>query len=796
MIKQGQKPFVSCLLVGILMFLTGELGGQNAQECQSKIGTTYLDSTPCWPTPLKAPQGAPNVLIIALDDVGFAQLGSYGSAIETPALDKLANGGLLYTNFHTTALCSPTRACILSGRNHHSVGTGVVTEIATGYPGYNAMMPKSAAILPAILGPNGYSTIALGKWHNTPPWEMTVLGPFDRWPTGQGFERFYGFMGGEANQYYPALYSGIRYVDPPKTPAQGYHLSVDLTDNAIRFIDNNRMVNPDKPFFLYLAYGACHAPHQPPRSWVEKYATGEYAGRFSQGWDAMREEVLARQKAKGIVPPNTELSPRPDWIPAWASLSTDEQGLFVRMQEVFAAYLSHTDDQIRRVVEHLRSAGMLDNTLLIVFSDNGASAEGGTIGSVNENRWFNNVPESLEDNLAMIDKLGSEWTYNHYPMGWAHAGNTPFQRYKRETFEGGVADPLLIHWPNGIRQPGIRTQFHHAIDIFPTILEALGIQAPDKVNGVKQDPVEGISMLYTFANPAAPTRKQAQYFEMFGMRAIWSDGWKAVADHKSDSSYWAQRDTWVDDKWALYHVDGDISEVHDLAAKYPGKLNALMNLFDSEARKYNVFPLDDRMTFRISPRPTARLDLPSYTYYPNMDPVEEGSAVDTKNRSFTITAYVSSTPEGGAEGVLISQGGRFGGYSFFVGTDKKLHFVHNYVGVSEFEVASTSDVPTGASTLKFVFTKTVEPDVSHGLGAGGTGQLYINDAPVGGGFIPTTVPQKFTLTGEGLCAGRDVETPVSHLYGSPFSFTGGLDRVVVDVVDNQTTLARKVLIRD
>ncbi len=785
--RKELKALTLFLVFAALTFLTGTVYGQNASDCKAKIGETYLDSTPCWTESVKPPQGAPNVVIITLDDVGFGQLGSYGSAIETPNLDNLAKGGLLYTNFHTTALCSPTRACILTGRNHHSVGMAVITEIATGYPGYNSIIPKSAAMLPEVLRQNGYSTFAVGKWHLTPPWEMNPLGPFDRWPTGQGFDRYYGFPGAESDQYSPELYYGNQYVEPSRTPEQGYHLVEDFTDMAIKFIGDDQIINPGKPFFLYLAYGACHAPHHAPREWIKKYltqedgGTGEYAGRFDKGWDKVREEVLDRQKQKGIVPPNTGLSPRPEWIKAWDLLSPDEKRLFTRMQEVFAAYLSYTDNQIGRFIEYLRTMGKLDNTLLIIYSDNGASAEGGDIGSVNENRFFNNVPESLEDNLAMIDQLGSAMTYNHYPMGWAHAGNTPFKRYKRQTFEGGIADPLLIHWPKGIQEKGIRAQFHHAIDVYPTVLESIGIKMPDKVNGIKQKPLEGASMRYSFNNPAAPTQKETQYFEMLGMRAIWNKGWKAVADHKMDSSYFEHRDTWVDDQWELYHVDEDVSEVHNLAAQYPHKLNQLKNLWESEARKYNVLPLDDRLTFRIDPgRPKARLELPSYTYYPGMTPLNQAAAVDVLNRSFKITVYVADTPPGGAEGVLVAHGGRFGGYSLFI-KEKKLYYVHNYVGVEEYRIFSTSDVPEGAFTVRYEFVKTGDLDLKNGKGAPGTGTLYINDLKVGELSIPVTVPSAYSLTGEGFCVGRDVETPVSPLYSAPFDFTGLIDKVVVDV---------------
>jgi arylsulfatase A-like enzyme len=740
-------------------------------EFKGKIGLSYKDSQPWWPPQVQPPQGAPNIVFIVLDDTGFAQLGCYGSEIQTPNIDILAAEGLRFTDFHATPLCSPSRACFLTGRNHQSVGMACVAEAATGFPGYNAIIPKSAAMLPEILRQHGYSTFAVGKWHLTPADQETAAGPFDRRPLGQGFQRYYGFLGGETNQYYPDLTYDNHHVEAPGTPEQGYHVSVDLTDRAIQFVRDLQAVDPNRAFFLYLAYGACHAPHQAPREWIDRYK-----GKFDQGWDKVREEVLARQKHLGVVPANTELSPRPAWIKAWDSLSPDEKRLFARMQEVFAGFLSHTDDQIGRLISYLKEAGKLDNTLLILVSDNGASAEGGPVGSVNENCFFNYVPEDLKTNLAAMNDLGGPKYFNHYPEGWALAGDTPLKRYKRETFQGGISEPLIIHWPKGIKEKGgLRRQYGHAIDLMPTILEAVGLKAPAVVNGVKQKPIEGLSLYYTFNSPQAPTRKKVQYYEMLGMRAIWADGWKCLTDHQPESG-----GNFANDKWQLYHVADDFSECHDLAAQYPDKVKKMVKLWFAEAKKYNVLPLDDRMMSRVveSPRP-AGAERTTFIYYPDTAPINEAAAVNTRNRSYTITAYADIGPNGAA-GVLLSQGSVFGGFSFFI-QNKKLVYVHNYVGVKEYAVTSSEDVPTGPSTLRFEFQVTGPPDILKGKGTPGIGRLYINGKKVGEGVIPVTVPVSYSLAGEGLAAGRDVAMPVTWRYRAPFKFTGTLKKVVVEV---------------
>lgn len=739
------------------------------QDGPGRIGITYGESIPSWTPYPRPPKDAPNILYIVLDDVGFSQLGCYGGLCETPNLDRLAQNGLLYNNFHTTALCSPTRSCFLTGRNHHSNAMGGITEIATGFPGYNGQIPLRNGFLSEMLVPHGYNAFAIGKWHLTPVQETSPAGPYDRWPLGRGFERFYGFLGGETNQWIPDLVYDNHAVEPPRTPEEGYHLTEDLTDRAIEFLKGAHEVAPDKPFFLYFCTGACHAPHHVPREWADRYK-----GKFDMGWDEARERILGRQKELGIVPPDTELSPRPDEVQEWAGLSADEKRLYARMMEVFAGFLSHADHHIGRLVAFLEEIAVFDNTLTFVVSDNGASAEGGPTGSVNEGRFFNNVPESLEDNLAMIDELGGPRTYNHYPWGWTLAGNTPLKRWKRETFQGGTLDPLIVHWPKGIRARGeIRNQYVHAIDLVPTALEAIGIEPPAAIRGVDQSPIEGIGFGYSFDDADAPSRRVTQYFEMFAHRAIYHDGWRAVNPHPFGKP--VEPDDLQPDKWELYHVAEDVSEVHDLAEKEPRKVQEMIARWWVEAGRYNVLPLDGRGQERLAEaRPQIAEERTSYTYYPGGAPIPEEAAANVKNRSYTITAEIE-VPDDGAEGVLLAQGGRFGGYSLFI-KDRKLHYVHNCVGVDEYQVTSTEEVPSGHVTLQFGFDYDGGP-----AGSGGTGTLYYDGRQVGEGRIEHTVPIAFALTGEGLCCGWDSGEPVSDEYEAPFRFTGRIRRVTVDL---------------
>jgi arylsulfatase A-like enzyme len=733
---------------------------RKSEPWQGAIGRTYKESRPWWPEADEAPPESPNVVFIILDDVGFAQLGCYGAGIETPNMDRLARGGLRYTNFHTTALCSPTRACLLTGRNHHSVGTGIITELASGYPGYNGRIPKSAGTVAQILRENGYGTLAVGKWHNTPEEETSAAGPYNRWPLGMGFDRFYGFLGGDTSQWNPDLVYDNHRIQQPDRP--GYHLTEDIVDKSMEFIVDLRQIEPDKPFFLWMAFGACHAPHHAPREFIDKYK-----GRFDRGWDVEREEVLIRQKEMGIVPPETELAPRNPGIQAWNELSADQRRLYSRMQEVFAGFMDHTDHHIGRFLDFLEETRQLDNTLIVLLSDNGASQEGYWHGSLNENRFFNALPESLEECLAGIDELGGPRTFNHYPRGWAMAGNTPLKRYKQNIHGGGIRDALIIHWPKVLRPGGdIRTQYHHVTDIVPTLLEALGVEAPEEINGITQKPMEGVSMVYSFEDPEAPTRKEVQYYEMFGHRGIWHDGWKAVTYHSPRSA-----GNFDDDRWELYQTDRDFSEIHDLARVEPGRLRELVDRWWAEAGKYQVLPLDDRTGLRFTDyKPRPGKGRTSFTYYPGTSMIPEGVAVDTRNRSHSITAEVV-IPEGGAEGVLLARGGRFGGYALYV-QNNRLVYDHNFLGLAHYLVTSEVEMPRGPANLRFVFSKTGEHR--------GQGSLFINGTKVGEGEIARTVPIRHSIS-EGLEIGRDRTTPVSDTYQCPFPFSGVLKKVVVEV---------------
>jgi arylsulfatase A-like enzyme len=729
----------------------------NENEYGGVIGRTYKESKPWWPERVKAPPGSPNIVFIILDDVGFSQLGCYGSEIETPNMDRLAQNGLIYNNFHTTALCSPTRACLLTGRNHHSVGTGIITNLSTGYPGYNARIPSNAATVAHVLKDNGYNTMAVGKWHNTPSEELSAAGPFDRWPLGMGFERFYGFLAGETNQWSPSLTQDNHPIETPQRP--GYHVTEDIIDQSIKYVLDQKQAGSDNPFLLWQSFGAAHAPHHAPQEFIDKYK-----GKFDKGWDQVREEVLARQKESGLVAPDTELAPNDKRVIPWNDLSDDQRRLFARMQEVYAGFLDHTDYHIGRFIDFLEEINELDNTLVMLISDNGASREGGPNGTVNEIRFFNRVKESLEANLEMIDELGGPLTYNHYPRGWAQAGNTPLKRYKQNTHGGGIRDPLIVHWPDGIRDKGqIRTQYHHVIDLVPTVYDIIGIDPPDEYKGVEQKPVEGVSLAYSFNNADAPTQKQVQYYEMFGHRALWHDGWKAVTYHE-----WGSGGNFEDDQWELYNMDTDFSECHDLADQHPEKVKKMEEMWWEEAEKYQVLPLDDRTNERFYiDKPSRHEDQKQFTYYPSTSMMTGGPPI--RNRSHAIMADVDGTDDN-VQGVLISHGGRFAGYSLFV-HNKRLIYDHNFLGIEHYRVVSDIEIPTGASRLGFVFEKTGEHQ--------GVGQLYIDGKKVGEGAIDRTIPVNYGP--EGLEIGRDTLTPVSEDYACPFTFTGKLKKVVVSV---------------
>jgi arylsulfatase A-like enzyme len=750
------------------------------------IGRAFDQSSPAWPQPLRAREGAPNVLFIILDDTGFGQLGCYGSPIRTPNLDSLAEGGLRYRNMHTTALCSPTRSCILTGRNHHSNHLAAITEVSTGFPGYDGYIPFENGFLSEILHGEGYNTYAVGKWHLTPADQISAAGPYDRWPLGRGFDRYYGFLGGDTHQYYPELTSDNHRVEPERTPEEGYHLTEDLVDKATAFIADAKQVAPNKPFFLYFATGAMHAPHHVPKEWADRYR-----GAFDDGWEAYRERVFARQKELGVVPADAELSRHDPDVTPWADCSADERRVYARMMEVFAGFLEHTDHHIGRLLDFLREIGELDNTLIMVLSDNGASAEGGPSGSVNENQFFNFVPESLEQNLAAIDDLGGPKYFNHYPWGWTWAGNTPFRRWKRETYRGGISDPFIVHWPAGIQAKGeVRSQYAHAIDMVPTVLDALGIEPPTQIRGVAQSPIEGVSFAHSFDHADAGSRHVTQYFEMIGHRSIYHDGWRAVCPWPGPSFAEAGKPfgtplpaetlTELDATgWELYHVAEDFAENHDLAAEQRPRLIELIGQWYVEAGRYNVLPVDGRGQQRFAEeRPVIAADRARYTYYPGTQEVPMNAAPRVLNRPHSVHAGVE-VPDGGAEGVLVSQGGVDGGFTFFV-QGNRLRYTYNYVAQQRFQVVSDTEVETGRHILSFEFEPTGQPEPLKGRGAPGVVRLFIDGEPAGQGELPVTIPLSLGLAA-GVSVGRDAGAPVSDEYPPPFAFSGTLRRVVYDV---------------
>ena len=758
------------------------------------VNIDIRDSVPDWAPfePPKAPDGAPNVLYIVLDDVGYSAMNCYGGPIETPNIDRIAAGGVRFTQWHTTALCSPTRSCLLTGRNHTRNSMACITEAASGFPNASGTIPPENGMLSEILGERGWNTYHVGKWHLCPTDEMNLASTRRNWPTGRGFERFYGFLGAETNQWYPDLVYDNHPVDQPKAPDEGYHLTEDLTDKALEFIRDAKVIAPDKPFFLYYAPGAAHAPHHAPRDWIERYA-----GKFDMGYEAMREQTLARQKEMGIVPRDTELPPLnpigtpadrtgPDGMPfppldytkPWDSLSADEKRLYCRMAEVYAGFLSHADHHIGRLLDYLEESGQRDNTLVVVVSDNGASGEGGPDGSVNENKLFNGVPDDLKANLAMIDELGGPKTYNHYPTGWAMAFNTPFKMWKRYEFNGGTSDPCILAWPSVLGHAGeIRHQYHHAVDIVPTVLDCLGVTAPDTIKGHTQSRFDGVSMRYTLEDPSAPSERKTQFFSMLGSRAIWHEGWKAVTTHPTISG-WGH---FNGDTWELYHTDVDRSELHNLAAEQPDRVREMVNMWFAEAGANGAFPLDDRSPLEIlnTPRPQLSSPRDRYLYYPDTADVPEQQAVNVHNRSYAIGVQVD-IPGPGAEGVLFAHGARFGGHALYV-KDNRLHYVNSFVGVVEQKVAATEDLPTGEDLiLSASFDKDGEdpPGVATGVLS-----LYHGERKVGEGRIKIQ-PGYFELAGEGLCIGRDSGAAVTDDYPGerPHRFTGGvIKRAAVDV---------------
>ena len=723
------------------------------------------------PFSVDAPEDAPNIVIVLIDDIGFGAADGFGGAIQTPTLDRLAADGLRFNQFHTTALCSPTRMAILTGRNHHSANAGSVMEVATAFQGNRGQRPLSVATVTEMLRLNGYNTAAFGKYHETAPWEVSVSGPFDRWPTGSGFEKFYGFIGGETNQFAPVIHDGTTPVEVPDDP--DYHFTTDMTDQAIKWARAQQSLTPDKPFFMYFATGATHAPHQVPADWVDRYK-----GQFDDGWDVYREQTLARQIEMGVVPPGTKLASKPADIVDWDTLSADEKRLYARQMEIFAAFAEHTDHEVGRLVDAIEAMNELDNTLFIyVFGDNGSSAEGGLTGTFNEMIVLNSIADPVVDQLQYLDEWGGPTSYPHFQAGWAVATNTPFQWTKQvASHYGGTRNPVVVHWPDGIRAKGeIRSQWHHVTDIAPTVMEAAGLPFPNMVHGTAQKPFEGVSLIYAFDDADAADRHTTQYFEMFGNRAIYDDGWVAATKHRTP--WGAAPDGPLDeDKWELYHVAEDFSQANDLAASNPTKLNELQSLFMEEAIKYDVLPIDDRTFERFNAAIAGRPDLMgsriSLTVYPGMTHMTENAFINVKNRSHTITAEVE-IPQGGGEGVILSQGGRFAGWSLYM-KDGRVSYVHNWVGKERYTITAPQPLAPGRATIRYEF----QYDGGN-PGSGGTGTIYVDGRKVTEGRIGNTTPFIFSAD-ETADVGMDEATPVTEEYAEGDNeFTGEIERVTV-----------------
>jgi arylsulfatase A-like enzyme len=726
--------------------------------------------------PLRPPAGAPNVLIILIDDVGFGATSAFGGPCQTPNFEKLAAGGLKYNRFHTTALCAPTRQALLTGRNHHTVGMGTITELATAAPGYNSIRPDTCAPLAETLKLNGYSTAQFGKCHEVPVWETSPLGPFSAWPTGGGgFEYFYGFVGGETNQYYPAIFEGTTALEPNKTPAEGYHFTEDMTDKTINWVRQQKALMPDKPFFVYYAPGATHAPHHVPQEWSDKYK-----GKFDGGWDKLREETFARQKALGVIPPEAELTARPPEIPAWDEVNPALKPVLVRQMEVYAGFMEHTDYHIGRLLDTLQDLGVMEDTLIYaIIGDNGASAEGTVNGTFNEMLSLNGASalETVEFMASKIDGFGGPDSYNHYAVGWAHALDAPYQWTKQVASHwGGTRTGTIVHWPNGIAAKGeARSQFHHVIDVAPTVLEAAGIPEPTFVHGIQQKPYEGVSMAYSFNAAEAAERHETQYFEMFVNRGIYHKGWTAVTRHSTPWVMTVQLPAYDDDVWELY-APTDWTQAHNIAAENPGMLKELQRLFLIEAVKYNVFPLDDRRVERfnsdLAGRPTL-IKGKSQMLFSGMGRLTENVVLNIKNKSWSVTAEVI-LPATDAQGVIIAQGGAFGGWSFYT-KDGRLKFCYNLFGLHRFTTESTSSLAAGKHQVRMEFAY-----AGGGLAKGGAVTLYVDGQQIGAGQLPATQPMVFS--GDETCdVGSETGSSVSDDYTAETSkFNGVINWIQLD----------------
>jgi len=733
------------------------------------------DSVPDWTpyTPTKAPEGAPNILFVLYDDTGMAAWSPFGGRINMPTLQKLADNGLMYSQWHTTALCSPTRSTLLTGRNHHLNGFACISEATTGYPGANGHIPDECATVGQILQDGGWSTFWLGKHHNVAETDTAAGASKKMWPLQKGFDRFYGFFGGETNNWYPDLVEDNHAIDQPYWPEQGYHLSKDLADQALQMIKDQKAGNPSKPWYMWFCPGANHAPHHAPKEYIDKYK-----GKFDDGYEAYREWVLPRMIAKGLLPPDTQLTPinpmpsevasPADFVRPWNTLNADEKKLFSRMMEVYAGFSEYTDAQVGRIIDYLEQTGQLENTVVLYAADNGASGEGSPNGTVNENKFFNSYPDELSENMKLLDKLGSPDTYGHYPTGWATATSAPFKMFKRYSeYSGGTCDPLVISWPKGIKARGeVRSQYHHCTDIVATILDICGLEMPKVYKGVEQYPLSGVSMRYTFDSPEAPTAKKRQYYAMLGTRGMWEDGWKISALHAPCPSNQGHFDK---DQWELYHVDVDRSESKDLAKRYPEKVEALVKAWFEEAEKNQVLPLDDRLSYEIltDPRPSEEAPRERYIYYPGTTSVPESVAVSVRGRSYKILADVEIV-DPNCSGVIFAHGSRFGGHALFI-ADKKLQYVYNFLGFKPEQKFVSPQLKPGKYTLGMEF-------IREGAGPNresvGKTKLYVNDQVVAEGPMRAQIG-KFTLSGDGLCIGYDSGDAVAEGYKSPGKFTGG-----------------------
>jgi len=754
------------IAVGLALSAIATLAvAETAQEFQGKIAKTYEESEEWWPEPVRPPKGAPNVIIFLLDDVGFAQVGSFGGLIETPNIDRLAENGLRYNNFHTTALCSPSRATLMAGRNPHSIGLGSHALTAMGFPGYNAIVPPTAKSVANYLQEVGYINYALGKWDHTPLYEVSQVGPFDRWPSGEGFNHAYTFMAADVHQFVPVMWND-HTPEPYRTTE---HLDKDLADRAIHWITGHKSIQSDLPFLMLWASGSMHSPHHAPAEYRAKYR-----GKFDVGWDKAREQILTNQIRLGVVPKGTKMTERIAEIPAWDSLEEEEKTLYARQMEVFAAQMEHVDHQIGRVLEVLERIDELDNTLIFVTSDNGASGEGGLAGTFNETYVLNGLQTPFEASMRNYARWGDATTYPHYHAGWAMAGNTPFRYFKQSEHRGGQHDALVVHWPNGIKAKGeVRSQYHHISDVAPTILEVVGIDVPESYHGVEQQPMDGTSMVYSFNDANAPDRKKRQYYEMFGNRAIWVDGWKAVTLH-------AKRMPWIvnvvqpfeQDEWELYHVAEDFSESTNLADRHPEKLTELKEIFEEEAWKYNVYPLYDDMLKRLTGRQESLFgDQKEFVYYaPGAVRIAEKASAPVKNRSHAITTTIDL--KGHEEGVIAAVGGMTGGFTMFI-KQGRLYYDYNYLDGIYYTMVSPL-LPEGKTELKFNFIKTKE--------FGGTGELYVGGEKVAEHEMPTMHISTYSLA-ETFDIGRDTGTQVSKIYDDPFPFVGELDRVTITLTD-------------